>query len=122
MSWERLNDKLSSIFEISEIDCSKPVMIPIFSNSSHEMPNLVVLVYQISPLETLRLEIPVRGTLRKIQRDMNTPLPSNTIRTEIKIYVASHLISTRENYIWSQGDRPDDLKMFLPAPTFSKVS
>lgn len=39
MSWERHTAKLSSIFEISETDCSKPVMMPIFSNSSHEMPN-----------------------------------------------------------------------------------
>lgn len=62
-------------------------------------PTLVVLVYQISSLETLRLEIPVRGTLRKIPRDLNTLLPSNTIRTEIRIYVAGHLISSHPEKI-----------------------
>lgn len=83
------HDKLSSIFERSETDCIKPVMMPIFSNSSCERPSPSSNDSQIaSPLRTLSLEISVKGTPRKIQMNLDILLPSNTTRTEFRINVA----------------------------------
>lgn len=84
-----VHDKLSSIFERSETDCSQPVMMPI-SNSSRERPNpSSVGSLILSPLGNLRLEIPVGGGLPgRYKRDLDTLLPSNTIWTGFGIYVA----------------------------------
>ena len=85
--------------------------MPIFSNSSHERPNPSSVGSQIfSLLGTLSFEIPVTGIPRKIQRDLDILLPSNTVRKDFRINVAvnsSH--PSRQNWNWSQGNRPDDL-------------
>lgn len=65
-------------------------MIPIFSHSSHEKPNPGSVGSQIvSPLRALSLEISMRGTPRKIQRDLDRLLPSNTKRSEFRLNVAA---------------------------------
>lgn len=96
--WVRkdVHDKLSSIFERSETNCSHPVMMAIFSNFSHERSNANSVGSQIFfPLGILRPEIPARGTPRKIQRNLDTLLPSNTTATRFRIYVA--VISSKKN-------------------------
>lgn len=95
--WVRkdVHDKLISIFERSETNCSQPVMMAIFSNFSHERSNTNVGSQIFFPLGILRPEIPVRGTPRKIQRNLDTPLPSHTIATRFRIYVA--VISFKKN-------------------------
>lgn len=54
----------------------------------------------------MSLEIPVRGTPKKIQRNLDRLLPSNTSRTEFRISIA---VIYRIGFRVSKIDQMDDL-------------